>query len=159
MLPKYTVEKKGFQTLLRTFDVQYQLQSRKYFSNTATPALYASTREKVSDSISVTKHYAATANLWSSVTTAPYMSYTVHFIEQEWNLQSWCLQTLLFHRIMMLTTLLMLWWKPLTIGGNQVCLTTDNGSNIVCATSEHLNWNRLSCFGQNLRITLILCLM
>ena len=50
----------------------------------------------MSDSISTAKKkfYAATTDLWSSVTSAPYMSYTVHFIDQEWNLQSWCLQTL-----------------------------------------------------------------
>ena len=33
---------------------------------------------------------------------------------------------------------------------NQACLTTDNGSNIVCATSSRLGWNHLSCFGHNL---------
>ena len=49
----------------------------------------------MSDSMSVTKHYAATTNLWSSVTSAPYMSYTAFYtVDQEWNLQSWCLQTL-----------------------------------------------------------------
>lgn len=34
----------------------------------------------------------------------------------------------------------------------QVCLTTDNGSNIVYATSSRLGWNRLSCFGHNLHL-------
>jgi len=43
ILPVYTVDKKGFQKLSRAFDLQYQLPSRKYFSNTAIPALYAST--------------------------------------------------------------------------------------------------------------------
>ena len=33
-------------------------------------------------------------DMWSSTTSAPYMSYTVHFIDPRWSLQSWCLQTL-----------------------------------------------------------------
>ena len=33
-----------------------------------------------------------------------------------------------------------------------MCLTTDNGSNIVCATSNRLGWNHLSCFGHNLHL-------
>ena len=35
---------------------------------------------------------------------------------------------------------------------DQVCLTTDNGSNIVCATSSRLGWNHLSWFGHNLQL-------
>ena len=35
---------------------------------------------------------------------------------------------------------------------NQVCVTTDNGSNIICATSSRLGWNHLSCFGLNLHL-------
>ena len=34
---------------------------------------------------------------------------------------------------------------------NQVCLTTDNGSNIVKAAND-LEWLRLSCFGNNLHL-------
>ena len=88
------VEKEWFQKLLKAFDSQYQLPNRKYFTNTAIPALYASTREKVSNSISGAKYFAATMDMWSSATSAPYMSYTVHFIDPQWSLQSWCLQTL-----------------------------------------------------------------
>ena len=29
----------------------------------------------------------------------------------------------------------------------QVCITTDNGSDIVSVTTTHLDWTRLSCFG------------
>ena len=116
----------------------------------------ASTRKKASDSISVTKHYAATTDLWSSATSAPYMSYTVHFIDQEWNLQSWCLQTLFVPQDHDAYNLAEVMVETLDNWGldprNQVCLTTDNGSNIVCATSEHLNWNCLSCLGHNLHL-------
>ena len=47
-LPIYTVEKRGFQEMLRQFDGRYTLPSRHYFSRTAIPNLYASIREIVS---------------------------------------------------------------------------------------------------------------
>ena len=34
-----------------------------------------------------------------------------------------------------------------------MCITTDNGSNIVCATKVCLGWNWLPCFGHNLHLT------
>ena len=37
---------------------------------------------------------------------------------------------------------------------NQICLTTDNGSNIVNAAGI-LDWSRLSCFGHNLHLSII----
>jgi len=160
MLPVCTVEKESFQKLVRTFDPQYQLPSQKYFSNTAMSALYTSTRDKVSDSISATKHYAATTDLWPSVTsTSSYMSYTVHFIDQEWNLKSWCLQTLFIpqdHDANGLTDIMV---ETLDNWGldprNQVCITTDNINSIVCTTSESLNWNCLGCFGYNLHLAVV----
>ena len=36
----------------------------------------------------------------------------------------------------------------------QVCLTTDNASNMVCATSLRLKLNHLPCFGHNLHLAI-----
>ena len=47
MLPIYTTEKKGFRNLVLTLDPKYEMPSAKYFSNTAIPALYEKTRERV----------------------------------------------------------------------------------------------------------------
>ena len=156
MLPLYTVENEGFQRLLKAIDPQYQLPSRKYFTNTAIPALYASTQEKVSNSISGTKYFAATTDMWTSATSAPYMSYTVHFIDPQWCLQSWCLQTLFVPQDHDADNLADVMTETLTNWSlDQVCLTTDNGSNIVYATSSRLGWNHLSCFGHNLHLAVM----
>ena len=37
---------------------------------------------------------------------------------------------------------------------NQTCITTDNGSNILCAVRSHLVWSYLSCFGHNLHLAI-----
>jgi len=48
-------------------------ESNNIFKKAAIPSLYAFF------SISVTKHYATTTDLWSSVTFAPYMSWTAFY--------------------------------------------------------------------------------
>ena len=96
MLPVYTVEKPGFVSLLKQFDPQYELPSRKYFSKTAIPKLYESTRESMLQSIKNIAFFSATTDMWSSVSSDPYMSYTIHYITQKWELQSIALSTLYF---------------------------------------------------------------
>ena len=39
------------------------------------------------------------------------------------------------------------------MAANQACLTTDNGINIVSATTRRLGWNHLPCFGHNQHLT------
>ena len=94
MMPIYTVEKSGFQQLLKDFDPRYQLPSRKYFSQQAIPKLYNETREKIIQQLESVEFFSATTDMWSSNTMEPYMSYTVHFIDSHWKLQSRCLETL-----------------------------------------------------------------
>ncbi len=94
MLPIYTVEKPGFQRMLKSFDSQYQLPPRKYFSETAIPKLYNQEKERVVAELSLIKNSAATTDMWSSETGQPFLPYTVHSIDNEWKLRTYCLQAL-----------------------------------------------------------------
>ena len=79
---------------VKYLDHQYELPNRKYFSEIAIPALYVSAREKVNADLHNVEFFAATTDLWSSSTGEQYMSYTVHFVDSEWCLQSRHLQVL-----------------------------------------------------------------
>ena len=104
-LPLYSVEKPGFKKLLSTFDgIRYELPSRSYFSRTALPALYLTTKERVIQEIESVKYFSATTDLWSSIGMKPYMSYTTHFINDEWKLASRCLQTHFYQKTIQLKT-------------------------------------------------------
>lgn len=136
---------------------RYQPPSRKYFTQTAIPSLYTSVREKVKEELSTVKYFSGTTDLWSSIGLKPYISYTIHYLDNEWKLQSKCLETHFLpenHTAEViadsLTTTLVLWELK---AENQVCLTTDNGSNIKM-TAEDLQWPRLSCFGHNLHLSI-----
>ena len=156
-LPLYSVEKSGFKKLIAVFDPRYEIPSRNYFSRTGIPALYASTRDKVAQEIQAAKYFSATTDMWSSVGMKPYISFTVHFLDSNWKLQSRCLQTAFMPEdhtadniVVALTDVLDAWQLN---SSRLVAITTDSGSNIVSACKK-LDWVRLSCFGHNLHLAI-----
>lgn len=153
MLPINTVENDGFKRLIKVIDPRYELPGRKHFSQTALPKLYSECREIVETELQNVSYFATTSDLWSSRTSEPYLSLTAHYIDQDWNLKSKCLQTAYFpvdHTgeaiALGLSDALESWGLS---EDKQVCITTDSGTNIVKATSLN-NWTRLQCFGHRL---------
>ncbi|XP_055051262.1 E3 SUMO-protein ligase ZBED1-like [Misgurnus anguillicaudatus] len=153
MLPFSTVEKSGYKKLIHVLDPRYVLPGRKYFSKTAIPKLYVMCKESVQQEILSAKYFATTSDLWSSRTSEPYISLTIHFIDNEWGLKTRCLETAYFpedHTGEVIAEGLkeaLLSWG--LIEDKMVCITTDSGANVVKATSLN-NWTRLQCFGHRL---------
>lgn len=96
MVPFLTVEKSGFKDMVKTLDPHYEVPDGKLFSQTEMPQLFDQVREQVKKELRSIKHYATTTDLWLSRTMEPYISLTVHFINEEWKLCSRCLQTSYF---------------------------------------------------------------
>ena len=119
--------------------------------------MYTSTRDRVKHEIAQVQFFSATADMWLSTGMTPYQSYTIHFIDDEWKLQPRCLQTQFLsddHTGANLAEAMeaaLESWELCTT--KQVCLTTDNGANIVCA-ADLLSWPRFSCFGHNLHLAI-----
>ena len=157
-LPLYTVEKEGFKKMLYKFDPRYEPPSRNYISRIAVPDLYATTKEQVMKKLSKVAYFASTTDMWSSTAgLMPYMSYTVHFINEDWELESLSLGTHFLpedHTAPILAEAMqstLVEWKLQS--SQQSCLTTDNGANIVAAARD-LFWVRISCFGHNLYLAI-----
>ncbi len=93
MLPISLVENEGFKNLIHVLDPRYELPGRKHFSQTALPRLYTECRETVERQLQNVQFFATTSDIWSSRTSEPYLSLTIHFVDEDWNLQSKCLQT------------------------------------------------------------------
>ena len=142
-LPIQTVNKPGFKKMLNVFDARYTLPSRNYFSHTALPTLYSSVRQKVTEELHQVNYYAATTDMWSSADSQPFISYTVHFIDDNWHLLSRCLQTHYLpadHTGEVIADAMEATLKAWDLtAAKQVCLTTDNGANIVNA-ARRLSW-------------------
>ena len=101
------------------------------------------------------EEFSLTTGLWSSATMAPYMSLTVHFIDQDWKLVSKCLQTSFLpedHTAVNLADALQDALREWELSADKVsCLTTDSGANIKAAV-QNLGWPWLSCFRHNLNL-------
>lgn len=157
MLPIHTVSKAGFQKMIRTLDKRYQLPSRNYFSRVAIPTLYNSRRGEVQKEMAKVTFFSTTTDLWSSRTSEPYISLTVHFVDEEFELKSRCLQTSYFpddhtgeNIALGLREALAAWDL---CEARQVAITTDNGTNIVKAV-ELNQWTRIQCFGHRLHLAI-----
>lgn len=155
MVPFRTVEKRSFKEMLNTFDKQYELPGRKYFSQTAVPALYSKVKDDVQRELQEISNFALTTDMWSSVNMTPYMSLTVHYIAKDWSLKSKCLETSYTpesHTAEHLSECLQLGLHDWGLDEKKLsCITTDNGANIVAAVRQ-LGWPWLNCFGHNLHL-------
>ncbi|MBN3307907.1 ZBED1 protein, partial [Amia calva] len=111
----------------------------------------------VSSELSQVDFYASTTDLWSSRTTEPYMSFSVNFLTEDLELKTRCLGVVYFPESHTSENIAHGLREVLTSWNlkeeNQVCITTDNGANVVKAT-ELNNWVRLQCFGQRLHLAI-----
>jgi len=95
MQPLYAVERSGFKRLVTKLDLKYALPSRNYFSETEIPRLYNEIRDNlVRLQLKEAKYFSSTTDLWTSCANQPYLSLTVHFIDKEWILWSYCFDTI-----------------------------------------------------------------
>nr|XP_054606785.1 E3 SUMO-protein ligase ZBED1-like [Nothobranchius furzeri] len=148
---------KGFTKMLKTFDSRYKLPTKKYFSKVALPALYEEVRTEVANALSSVEFFASTTDMWSSRTSDPYMSLTIHYVDKDWKLKNKCLETSFFPEdhtgeniAKGLKEFLSSWNLQ---EEKQVCVTTDSGANVVKAVALN-NWTRHSCFGHRLHIAI-----
>ncbi|CAM4608395.1 unnamed protein product [Leuciscus chuanchicus] len=143
-----TVEKPSFKAMLHTFDKQYELPGRKYFSKTAIPNLFNEVRSSITKELGDLEYLALTTDMRSSCNMMPYMSVTVHYVNKEWTLQSKCLQTSFMpesHTADNLEEALREAINDWKLQEKQIaCITTDNGANTVAAIRQ-LKWPWLSC--------------
>ncbi|XP_076837705.1 E3 SUMO-protein ligase ZBED1-like [Brachyhypopomus gauderio] len=155
MVPMNTVTKEGFKKMLRTLDKRYELPSRTYFSQVGIPQMYEKCKAQVEVELSQVYYYATTTDMWSSRTTDPYISLTVHFITEDFQLKSRCLQTTFFPEDLTSENIATGMREAVAAWsldeGRQVCITTDNAANMVKAAALN-KWTRLQCFGHRLHL-------
>ena len=65
--------------MLTKFNPRYDLPSRNYFSRVAIPSLYSEVKSHIQQQITNGLFFSAgTTDLWSSLTSEPYLSYSLH---------------------------------------------------------------------------------
>ena len=155
MRPAYSVELPGFRSMVSKLNPRYGLPSRNYFSRTGIPSLYNEVREEVERKLEgeAAVNFSGTTDLWTSGSSDPYITFTVHYVNSTWQLRSYCLGTTYLAEDHTgenikesLLEILSEWNLSAT---KLVAITTDSGSNVKLACAL-LHWRWLSCFGHNL---------
>ena len=93
MLPLSTVEKESFRDLVEALDPQYRVLSRTSLKDKVIPEMYEETRQKLLKNLNEITGAAVTTDGWTSIATKGYVTVTVHYIDNEWNLRSAVLET------------------------------------------------------------------
>ena len=157
--PFSTVEKSGFRRLVSKLNPRYQLPSKDYFADVEIPRLYYHTKDHiVRPKLAEAQYFATTTDMWTSPATTPYMSFSVHFIDKEWSLESFCLDTIPVYEdhtgLNIAGTFrdILANWELLP--DKLIASTTDNKPNYISAFTNHLGWLRISCFGHNLDLAI-----
>ena len=109
--PYHTVERQGFKSMVSKLNPKYNLPSRKHFREKEIPSLYASVKSDISSELEKMTFYSATTDLWTSRAAHPYLSYTIHFVNENWELQSFCLETV---PLLMITQVIISWHLSMT---------------------------------------------
>ena len=117
--------------------------------------MYAKVHDNVESELQGIKYYSATTDLWSSKGLLPYISYTIHWLDDEWNYKTRYLETFYLpsdHTATNIADALKDIQHTLKLPEEgQMSITTDNGANMISAVNI-LEWQRLLRFGHNLNL-------
>nr|XP_054591712.1 E3 SUMO-protein ligase ZBED1-like [Nothobranchius furzeri] len=159
MMPFRIVERPGFLRMMKVAVPHYKVPTRNYFSKTEIPKMYNAVKADVKKSLAQGEFFAATTDFWTSERGGglPYISFTVHYLTPDWQLESHCLETQFFPEVHsaqniaeFFENMLEEWEINKT---DLVSITTDNAANMTKAFEEFPDvW--LGCFGHNLNLAI-----
>ncbi|KAK7909747.1 hypothetical protein WMY93_014431 [Mugilogobius chulae] len=89
--------KRGIPLLMKTLEPRFDIPSRKHFAEKIIPALYDQTKATVKSALEMAERVGLTCDGWTSRATESYMTFTVHFINEDWEMKSYVLQTRAMH--------------------------------------------------------------
>ena len=155
MLPFDTVNDPGFRHMINVFEPRYIPPDRKTISTHYMPELYEKGKEKIQQHLDGVKWYAITTDMWTSRAKQAFSAITVHYVTNEFKLQSHLLETREFPEshtgvniAQEIEEVLGEWKLPLQ---GIIAATTDNGANITSAI-EMLECPHLPCFSHTLQL-------
>ena len=161
MQPLSAVEGHGFRHLMAIVEPRFAIPSRPYFIQTELPKIYIEMKQKMRDVVSSGRFHSVTTDLWTSqYQVKGYLTLTTHFMDSEWVLRSFVLATVevpmehTAENIKKVVTDILLEYG---IEEKVIAATTDNGTNIVKAISELLEFFHMPCVRHTLNLAVKKC--
>lgn len=156
MHPLSMVDDPHFREFIKAIDPRVELPSRKTFTHTILPELYAEAKAKLLTELSQAEHIALTTDCWTSMTNANYMTVTAHFITNKIKMVSRVLCTLavdVSHTAENLASHLKTVAADWKIPHEKICgVVSDNAANIKKAIITICKWKHIQCFAHTLSL-------
>ena len=155
MQPLSLVDEPAFRNLLQVAEPRFQLPHCTHITTKVLPEAYSGVRMAVEKQLALASKCTITTDLWTSQhQQRSYMSLTVHFIADDFTLQSKCLQTLEVpqdHDAASLKDVLSSMFSDWKITDKVCGGISDNGSNIVNSFTL-LNIDHYPCIAHTLQL-------
>ena len=148
-MPFSIVDSSWFKKLCSVLDQRYVLPSRQYLQQQILNR-FANHRSLVADELGrLSTKVSLTADIWTSITNQVYLRVTIHYIDNEWNIQHYLLDLIYFkHHYTDIRTKEKLFQliNKMNLNGKILSLIMDNDATIVLydkhMTNEFgIDWN------------------
>ena len=153
--PPSIVEDRGFQNLLKVLDHRYIPPSRRTIMRDNLPALYEKMKMEFTALLKSDAEFCSImTDIWTSRTTAGFLTATCHFLTKEWEMKSVVLDTSrmeVSHTANNIAAALMKVTDNWGITGKVICAITDNASNMVAAVRS-TGWQHSPCFAHTINL-------
>ncbi|XP_052399237.1 E3 SUMO-protein ligase ZBED1-like [Carassius gibelio] len=153
--PYSVVENPGFRRMVNAMEPRYPIPTREHLTKVCIPGLYSQTRAHVKASLASAERVALTCDGWTSRTTEAYVTITAHFINEEWELVTYVLQTRDMpeshtgHNLAEHLTKAVAEWG---IKEKDPVIVTDNASNMTIAAEEAAFTLHVKCYAHTLNL-------
>jgi len=162
MQPYSLVEDAGFRALLKAAEPRYVMPSRKTFSTEIVPGLYSQKVAEVKLDVSSAISLAFTTDGWTSRANNSYLSYTAHFLTQDFEPRNYCLnvenvdESHTAHNLAIsMSKCISAWTTDEQQKSNmKLYVVADNAANIQAALNKLPHCNALSCFAHTLQLAI-----
>ena len=153
------VDSAGFRFLLEQFNPRFKLPTKNYFRDNLLPQVFEEVKAQIKIELGESiERYAITTDGWTSQDTVDYVTTTVHFVNSNYELKSFVLQTLPLgtqHTAENMANLM----REIALDWSfrDVFAVTDNASNMVKCFQSILKWPHLGCIGHTLNLSVKKC--
>lgn len=149
------VENTEFRALLNELDPRYKVPNRKYFSDSLVPEIYDEMRDSLKESLRQASFVSLTTDGWTSRANQSYITITCHFIDDDWQMQSYVLQTRILeesHTGANIAEVLCNALDEWEIKIENTALLTDNAANMGVAATAGGFRVHIGCFAHTLNL-------
>uniref|UniRef100_A0A8C4SQW8 BED-type domain-containing protein n=1 Tax=Erpetoichthys calabaricus TaxID=27687 RepID=A0A8C4SQW8_ERPCA len=142
--PYSVVENEGFRYMLKTVEPRYAIPSRQLF-----------TKKKVAEALKKATRVALTSDAWTSRAVQSYVTFTAHYITDNWELESRVLQTTAInesHTAAHIKENIQSVAQEWQLTTTDLVIVTDNAANMLAA-AQLGNFQHVKCFAHTINLT------